>query len=237
MACCMYNSSSKYFMWLPSPSLMACSLLVRTPWCSSETLSAKITFKTYFYWKVWGYLFLGHKNLHLLTQFCQNCFDFLEVTRLFRVFHQENCRVKLFLKKLAKQKVLVYRQQHLSVTIAWAGTYTIKISGCCLKKIPCCKTLFYFFAEKLTKNKVFVWGVCKNFFFQPTLYDQCFLWGQTILENFKPDSNRPRYTNVSCQNQRGFWENFFELLGFKMIYSVFSQNRCAGSITNKICIL
>jgi hypothetical protein len=39
------------------------------------------------------------------------------------------------------------------------------------------------------------------------------------------------------KNQRGFWENFFEILGLKNIYSVFSQNHYAGGITNKICIL
>jgi hypothetical protein len=102
-------------MWLPSPSVMAWSLL------SSEsvrfsTSSSQIMFKIWFYRQICNGLLLDHTILHLFTIFLLHYFsDFLWI------FYPKNYQVYIFWQKTLQTKVFVLWQWKFFSIILKAG--------------------------------------------------------------------------------------------------------------------
>ncbi len=134
-AYCIYNSSSKYFVWLPSPLLMACRLLVR------DTM----VFIRNFICPNYLQNIILQKNLLLLIFRPCNFYPVLSKllqwfrsTGLLRVFIK-NCQVtNFFAKRLTK---------NLLASSPGQAKNTIKISGTCQQKFVQWQAPFYFWAK------------------------------------------------------------------------------------------
>jgi hypothetical protein len=72
----------------------------------------------------------------------------------------------------------------------------------------------------------------KHCFFSPFLQQRIIF--RRILNHFLTG---PYIPIPVVKNKRGFWGDTSELFSLKSVNSAFSQNRCAVSLTNTICIL
>ncbi len=102
--------------WWPAASLLG------TPWGSSSTSSAQISFKIKFYLKGCGYLIFGLVILHLLTKFDQNA---QMVQKFLEFFIKKSSSGNFLAKMLVKLKILIWEQCKL------ISTHTVRALGHC----------------------------------------------------------------------------------------------------------
>jgi hypothetical protein len=74
-------------------------------------------------------------------------------------------------------------------------------------------------------------------FFYCLFFIAVFFGGTKFRAIFEPYFNRLYIPMPVVKNGGGFRGNFFEIFSLKSVNSGFSLNRCAGRVTNTMCVL